>query len=367
MFSNWIKIFVVLSLFFSFTYSYSQDAASIYEKTVNSTVTIETNNGVGSGFFVGKNIIATNFHVINGAYSASCYLNNSTSKYKIDGYLGYDKESDLILLQVSGLNMPFVKISANNVTPGQKVFVIGSPIGLPATISDGIVSGLRSFNGIKLIQITAPISHGSSGGPVLNNNGEVIGVSVGQISEGQNLNFAIPIINLERLLNQKKSYCTPISSLNSTSYKNETEPPVYIVNERIYKIGTFDDRNQIVSLDYYATVDEFSLFFLTCRGSQEEFQKALKANYRLVNIETGDMYYSVMKDSPKSPNSMNSKETNYRFCIGFNKIPVGVNNLSLMQGDCQGKSFCFTYINLLEYHEVIDFDISLYVNLSKKK
>jgi uncharacterized protein (TIGR02145 family) len=191
----------------------AQDATLIYKNTVNSTVTIETDIMLGSGFFVSKNVIATNYHVIKDANEAYCYTNNSSTKFKIEGYLAVDKSIDLILLQVSSLNGVAIKIASSSVSPGQKIYAIGSPKGLPASISDGIVSGLRDFEGHKLIQITAPISPGSSGGPVLNTNGELIGVSVGQFEDGQNLNFAIPKSYLESLLKVKTASPLPITKL----------------------------------------------------------------------------------------------------------------------------------------------------------
>ena len=215
-----MKTIVLLSLIFALSpinQFFSQEASLIYKNTVNSTVTIETNNGLGSGFFVAPNIIATNYHVMEGATNATCYLNNSETKYKIDGYVGVDKSVDLILLKVSTLNKPAIKLAVTTASIGQKVYVIGSPKGLPATISDGIISGMRDFEGYKLLQMTAPISPGSSGGPVLNSNGELIGISVSQLTEGQNLNFAIPKSYLQILLDFKKDTPIALSSLISYS------------------------------------------------------------------------------------------------------------------------------------------------------
>lgn len=210
-----MKQFLVLLLLTSFwTTSKSQDATQVYKTTVNSTVTIETDNSLGSGFFVADHIIATNYHVIKGASFAYCYTNNSSTKYKIEGYLAADKSVDLILLKVSGLNRNAIKMASASVTPGQKIYALGSPKGLPATISDGIVSGLRNFEGHKLIQMTAPISPGSSGGPVLNSEGQLVGISLSQLKEGQNLNFAIPHKYLKKLLSQK-------STMNELMYLDE--------------------------------------------------------------------------------------------------------------------------------------------------
>ena len=225
----WILIFLGRTVI-------AQDATVIYKNTVNSTVTIETDIKIGSGFFVSENVIATNYHVIEGASEAYCYTNNSSTKYKIEGYLAVDKSVDLILLKVSGLDRAAIKLATNPVSPGQKIFVIGSPKGLPASISDGIISGLRDFDGIKLIQITAPISPGSSGGPVLNTNGEVIGVSVGQYKDGQNLNFAIPESNLELLLTRMTSSTLSISKLYNKfgSFTDNRDGETY----KTIKIGT---------------------------------------------------------------------------------------------------------------------------------
>ena len=223
-------------LFFIFFFCYklllAQNASLIYKNTVNSTVTIETDIGLGSGFFIGKNIIATNYHVIEGASQAYCFLNNSNTRYKIEGYLAADKSVDLILLKVEELDKNPIKFATTNVIPGQKLFVIGSPKGLPATISDGIVSGLRELEGYNYIQMTAPISPGSSGGPVLNQNGELVGVSVMQLKDGQNLNFAIPKKYLETLIFYKKDIPLSITSLYVSNSKKQSHEINYYEKDK---------------------------------------------------------------------------------------------------------------------------------------
>lgn len=207
------KIFIFL--LFGFQIVNAQDAKYIYSKIVNSTVTIETNKVLGSGFFIADNIIVTNYHVVEGASEIYCYSNNSTIKYEISKYFEVDKKSDLILLYSDKLTRPPIKMATTNtIYPGEKIYVIGSPKGLPATISDGIISGVRNFDELNLIQITAPISSGSSGGPVVNSSGELVGVAVGQFEESQNLNFAVPKFKLEKLLKNIDENVTEVDSDN---------------------------------------------------------------------------------------------------------------------------------------------------------
>ena len=239
-----MRTIILLSLICAlspFNQLFSQDASLIYKNTVNSTVTITTDNGSqGSGFFVSQNIIATNYHVMEGATNASCYLNNSDTEYKIDGYLGIDKTVDLILLKVSTLNKPVIKLAVTSASIGQKVYVIGSPRGLPATISDGIISGMRDFEGTKLLQMTASISPGSSGGPVLNSIGELIGISVSQLTDGQNLNFAIPKSYLQILLDFKKDTPSALSTLISSEKPKKEKINSDSIIGRPTKIGNIE-------------------------------------------------------------------------------------------------------------------------------
>ncbi len=346
--------------------SIGQDATVIYKNTVNSTVTIETDIGLGSGFFVAPNIIATNFHVIEGATQASCYLNNSTTKYKIEGYLAADKSVDLILLQVSTLNKPAILFADESVSPGQALYVIGSPKGLPATISDGIVSGMRDFEGYKLIQMTAPISPGSSGGPVLNSKGQLIGISVSQLSEGQNLNFAIPKSYLQVLLEFKKEYPIAISTLynrqNNSNTKQETN---YYEKDKTYEIGIIKAGSPELSLDYLAHFGENSCFYFTydMTNSDQNNQTIYMEDYRLVDLETGEVYYAKVTDLSSKENSrIIYKGTKSRFLVCFDRLPGNIRNFSLMEGECSESSFCFLNINLNNFSTTTDVNWRAYQN-----
>jgi S1-C subfamily serine protease len=167
---------------------------------------------LGSGFFVRPGVIATNLHVIEGAAGGYIKLVGSSAKVPIAGTVGVDAEHDLALLSVSNSAAPALPLGdREQISVGDGIFVVGNPRGLEGTFSEGIISAIRRSESGTLLQITAPISPGSSGGPVLENRGQVIGIAKGAISGGQNLNFAIPVSYLAGLLHHTGSV-VPLSS-----------------------------------------------------------------------------------------------------------------------------------------------------------
>ena len=158
--------------------------------------------GLGSGFFVRTDQIATNLHVIDGAAQGTAKRVGQEMEYAIEGVTAMDEKNDLAILQVAAPDIQQLPLGdSDTVEIGDRVYVAGNPKGfLEGTFSDGIISGIRGDSTEKRIQITAPISPGSSGGPVLNRTGEVIGVPMMTIEGGQNLNFAIPSNYLKGLL-----------------------------------------------------------------------------------------------------------------------------------------------------------------------
>jgi len=160
--------------------------------------------GTGSGFIVSNDgKVITNYHVIQRAVSAEVITYDEKS-YKVSKVLDYDIDGDIALLQVENLNTipPVILGDSDKVEIGDEVLAIGSPYGLQNTISDGIVSGRRKGDGYDLIQTTAALSPGSSGGALFNMNGEVIGITSSKIANGENLNFAIPINNIKPMLSK---------------------------------------------------------------------------------------------------------------------------------------------------------------------
>lgn len=163
----------------------------------------------GSGFFVEEGTIATNLHVVDQAHGGYFKTSGQKKVYDLRDYFHFDADHDLALLK-AGLDAPklqplLVMDSLGSAEVGDDVFVISNPKGLEGTLSRGIVSGVRLVGPDTLLQITAPISPGSSGGPVLDSAGQVIGIAVAAFLDGQNLNFAVPASYLRRLIEKKSA------------------------------------------------------------------------------------------------------------------------------------------------------------------
>ncbi|MHB8734792.1 MAG: S1C family serine protease [Terriglobales bacterium] len=159
------------------------------------TITIFDQSGharaLGSGFLVSNDGTAvTNYHVIRGAYSAQAAFKDGTTT-PVLGVVGYDRGNDVAAVKLSPVaSMPTLQLGdSRTISVGQKIYVLGSPLGLTDTFSEGIVSALRG----ERVQMSTPISHGSSGGPVLNGQGQVVAIAVAVAEGGENLNFAVPV------------------------------------------------------------------------------------------------------------------------------------------------------------------------------
>ena len=240
-------LFIVTFIVFLFCLTNSttaQTVPEIAEKALAATVYLEMKDsngktlGFGSGFFVKPNLIATNYHVIAGAASGTAKLVGKHTTYKIEGWTATDEDNDLALLKVSVYGIkPLPLGNSDAVKIGETVYVAGNPKGLEGTFSDGIISSRRDKYTKERFQMTAPISPGSSGGPVLNSKGEVIGVSVAahRDLDAQNLNFAIPSNYLKRLLTSSK----PAKPLSQTNQIISAET-YFMRGSTCYDLGLYD-------------------------------------------------------------------------------------------------------------------------------
>lgn len=180
----------------------SQDVSALYERAHSAIVSIEVISSsveegrYGSGFFVSKDgVIVTNYHVIQDA--RSIVIKSARGDAWTSVLIGpCNEQRDLAMLKVPVNTTAYLPVPKKpTFKVGQRVVAIGNPKGLESTLSDGIISGLRKISDDfgEVIQTTAPISPGSSGGPLLTLKGEAIGVTTFQVISGQNLNFAVPL------------------------------------------------------------------------------------------------------------------------------------------------------------------------------
>src|SRR6266536_5038097 len=203
---------IVLSVIIIFTGSllpaYSQDPLpELVRRIKPSAVAIETFDAHGeklsrgSGFFIDTDRIVTNRHVIEGAIRAEVH-SSAGNVYPVKGVLAVDAEGDIALLKIEAPPNQIRPLALERTSPqeGESVLVIGNPFGLEGSVTNGIVSAVRVIPTFgRIIQITAPISPGSSGSPVVNMQGQVIGVATLQITGGQSVNFAIPSERISQL------------------------------------------------------------------------------------------------------------------------------------------------------------------------
>lgn len=198
------SIFLIIIILFICILSFFY---SDIEKVKNSVVMLEVYNSrnelmaTGSGFCAyKKNHIVTNFHVIEDAYSVKV-VTDDKKKIESSGVLFFDREADLAVITIDGELKPLKIGNSSDLKVKSKVTAIGSPMGELNTISEGIISNIEEKD---FIRISVLISHGSSGGVLLDNRNEVIGITSAGYDEAQNLNFAIPVNVLNKLYKENK-------------------------------------------------------------------------------------------------------------------------------------------------------------------
>jgi hypothetical protein len=176
--------------------------AEIAAHSTPAIVSIRTEESLGTGFVVrADGWIATNLHVIVGGSRVVVTLADRRELAVVE-VLAADAQHDVALVHVEAQGLPVLTLGQSEaLRPGDPVVAIGHPLGLEDTVSNGLVSAVRTIeDGSKVLQISAPIAPGSSGGPIFNDRGEVIGIATAIITGGQNLNFGVPIDDLKPLM-----------------------------------------------------------------------------------------------------------------------------------------------------------------------
>ncbi len=248
--------------------------------------------GQGSGFFVNQEgDVITNYHVLKGASRAEARMSDG-SVYRVNRVIAEDEEGDLIRVSTNTpqeLVRPLL-IRSSFPEVGERIIVMGTPLGLEKTVSDGIVSAVREIPEFgKIIQVTAPISPGSSGSPVVNMNGEVIGVVSFFLMPGQNLNFAIPGDRIAKL--------TPADGKTLSEREEVKEEERLAVAGKFYSMG----RGFLSAEDYERAIPFFveaarrnpnflEAFFQIgyCLGKLGRYSDAIGPYLEAIRIEPND-------------------------------------------------------------------------------
>ncbi len=182
----------------------SEDFSGVIDESIKSVVTVRTDVGQGTGFIITDNgYFVTNAHVIEGA--SRVYTIDYEQRTREAQLVGYIQDIDVALLKISGDYESLELTDSEEVQVGEKVIAIGNPLGLQFSVSEGIVSGVHrtGANGMEIyIQTDAALNPGNSGGPLINKQGEVVGINNFKVSGGDNLGFALESNYLEQAVNK---------------------------------------------------------------------------------------------------------------------------------------------------------------------
>jgi len=327
-------------------------AKRIYTTAADSVVLIYTEQdgkpvGQGSGFVVKNGKVVTNAHVAN---SGKPFLMAGPAKIPLT-LDRIDATNDLALLSpgVELLSVP-LEVQSKDPSVGENVYVIGNPEGLEKTISQGIVSAVRDFDGRKLVQMTSPVSHGSSGGPVLNKSAEVVGVTVGALKEGQNLNFAVPASVVQKFLSGpavKEDADALLSEIDqvAASLGEYSDDPDSQWQKGEQRIATLFERAITASWNDAGVLKKIGAE--NNAGSDvslKAWRRAVELEPKAVNYRelASKQYWSALweTDSGKATQVLNDAERNARLSVSKAPSPdtgsyIVLANVLRQEGNCQ--------------------------------
>src|SRR6185295_14566760 len=294
----------LIFLFVPFIKVHAQDLLpDLVRRIKPSAVAIETFDSRGeklsrgSGFFIAVDRVVTNRHVIDNAFRAEVHSYNG-NVYPVRGVIAVDAEGDLALLRVEAPPNQVRPLLLDKTSPqeGESVVVIGNPFGLEGSVTNGIVSAVRDIPTFgRIIQITAPISPGSSGSPVVNMQGQVIGVATLQITGGQSVNFAIPS---ERISQLQSGALLSLSDLVATTGRNKRAKAVQSFRDGLSFLSKDDCEN---ALPYFEKAVESDSNYAEawaqagfCREKLGRHADAIEASKKAVNLRpSSESYFNI--------------------------------------------------------------------------
>ncbi len=290
----------------------------------------------GSGFFLRPGQVVTNLHVIRGAKRCEIKTLDGKGKvFPVKGTIAIDEEGDLALLSVETPPERARTSDIANSLPdeGETIFVIGNPLKLEGSVSDGIVSAVREVPNLgKIIQITAPTSHGNSGSPVFNLKGQVLGVVTVKVTNGQNINLAIAAARLEKL---KPGLLRTLGSIPPRERGADTAESSYRTGLESLWLGNYDN-----ALGYFETAANRNptradawVQVGYCKVKQGKTEDAIRAYQQAIELKPdsdeihnklGDAYYYAGR-LPEAINSYrraaslspNNADAHYNLAVAY--------------------------------------------------
>lgn len=339
-----------LLLFTGQVFGQLQDLIKKNEKAIFAIYTYDeygVATGIGTGFFISADGIGlSNYHVLEGA-SRGVIKTVDGKIYEIGQIISSSEQADLVKFKVNtkGETTPFLTTKNVALEKGEKVFVIGNPHGFESSVSEGIISSIRQSDYYgTVLQITAPISPGSSGSPVMTLDGKVIGVATFQFSKGQNLNFAVGINSISYLKTSNNSFSV-------------SRPDILIINERC----PTNSELMLNSIEFkdYETILNFSFTNVSMGyGASMQIWISFKDKddmFVIQDLNTLEKYYaksSTIGTSRENGTKVALGETK-RFKVIFPPIPKNIKRVNIMEGLSSSWKF-------------LDLDLSKYTNLEKQ-
>lgn len=351
--------FLILGL--SICVSCTKDAKDILGIAEKATFIIYTYDdhgspaGSGSGFFIDKDGTGiTNYHVLNNSMKAVIKLKDG-SIYEIKEVLASDKKWDIVKFSIvheEDETFNYLTFSKKEVHQGDEVYNLGSPMGLEQTFANGLVSSLREDSHGKVIQVSIPISQGSSGSPIMNKDGDVIAVASFKSMKGENLNFGVQI-------DEDK-----LAQMKSNPFHKENRH--FNTSENFIILNIPSDRQNNLSLNAIQFKKDVTIAYLSYTnldmsdGSTGIWCKTNDGDngFYIKNRETGEKKYIVSSSigSSREEGTSVPLATVCKFKVNFPAMDSKISKIDISEGD--DPEWSFSNINLDEYRKItkIDFD-----------
>ncbi len=264
-----------------FAFAQEEWVAPIARRSLPSVVTVLSFDGagkqfgLGSGFIVREDgLIVTNYHVIQNA-SAVEVRGEAIGNFRVKGVVAVDRGMDFAVLKITAEDLPVIPLGNSSLVKlGEGVMAIGNPKGLTGTVSAGLISQIREEDDFAILQTSAPIYPGNSGGPLINKRGEVIGVVSARVGDGPTLGLALPINYVRRALQNNTSIKYTIGEIarleEKVSQQELRERILTLIRENFTRYedpaGLFSlvvPKNWVAQRDQYWSDDRTTLYYTT--------------------------------------------------------------------------------------------------------